>query len=183
MSLMYAQMGMSALSALGGYSTAKHNASMKRMMQDYNNSMSAFAAAQALNTQTGNEISVRDAAVTARQTIDLQSMQDRANAEVSAAAAGVAGGSVEAAMRGLTRSKLQAQEALRRKMQAHSRANTETRRGIAINKAMNKDISVIPKPSVASALLGLGASMIDVYDQHQPEGQKTTDAMAKWWRG
>lgn len=182
MSLMYAQMGLAGINAISGYGTAKHNASMQRMQQDYTNSMNAFAAAQALNTQTANETSLRDAAVTAKLAMQGQSMQDMARAEVSAAAAGVAGGSVDAAMRGLTRSKLQAQMALKRKMQSHSRANAASRRGIALNKAMGKDISVIPKSSVASALLGLGAQMIDIYDSHQPEGQQTTDIMARWGR-
>lgn len=179
---MYAQMGMSVISGLSAHGTAKHNARMETIMRDYNQTMSDISAAQQLNTMTENEISARDASIRAASALDIQSMKDRANAEVDAAASGVAGGSVRNSLRGLTRSRLMAKKAMHEKVKAQKRSFAQDRRNVALARVMNKDVSVIPKPSTASALLGLGASMIDIYDSHQPDGQKIEDTIAGWGR-
>lgn len=181
-SLMYAQMGMKVVGGLSAYGEQKHKSRMEEIMRGYQQTMTDISAAQQLNTMTANEVSARDAAMRASVALNVQSMQDRANAEVSAAAAGVSGGSVRSTMRGLMRSRLMAQQAMHNKVQAQKRSFAQDRRNFALNRAMNKDISVIPKPSAASALLGLGASMIDIYDSHQPEGQKVSDTIAGWGR-
>ncbi len=182
MSLMYAQMGMKVVDALSAHGQAKHKVRMEEIMRDYQQTMSDISAAQQLNTMTANEISARDASIRAASALDIQSLQDRAGAEVEAAAAGVAGGSVRNTMRGLTRSRLMAKKAMHDKVQAQKRSFTQDRRNVALARVMNKDVSVIPKPSAASALLGLGASMIDIYDSHQPDGQKIEDTIARWGR-
>jgi hypothetical protein len=182
MSLMYMQMGMKAVGAFSTFSAASHQSKMERISRDYQEKMSAISAAMQLNVQTQNEIDSRDALVRAGVALEITAMQDRAEAEVSAAAAGAAGGSVTGVMRGLMRSRLQAKQALRHQKFQQARANTQTRRNIEFAKVMGKDISPIGKPSAASALLGLGASMIDIYDSHQPDGQRTADKMAEWFR-
>lgn len=182
MSLMYAQMGMAAVSAFSQFSQSKHQHKMEEINRKYQETMSGISAAQQLNTLTANEISLRDAAVRAGVSIETQSLEDRAVAEVAAATAGVSGGSVKSTMRGLMRSRLMAQHSLRKKVEAQKRAATQDRRNVALSRAMNKDVSVIARPNTASALLGLGASMIDIYDSHQPHGSKTTDILAGWGR-
>lgn len=182
MSLMYAQMGMAAVGAYSGYQQQKHDAKMQQLQQAYQNKMSDISKAFSLNTQTENEINVRDAGVRASQAIQIQSMQNKSSAIVGAAAAGVHGSSVNSAMRGLTRSKLQASEALNFKMKAQARSDLTQRRNIHLSAAFNRDVSPIGKPSAASALLGLGMSMIDIYDSNQPEGQQSTDRLANWGR-
>ena len=181
MSLMYMQMGMSVLDTLSGISQANHEYEMTKMVQKHQHTMSALSTAMNLNTNTRNMVSLRDATVRAKQAVDVQSMQDAASTEAGAAAAGVRGGSVAGAMRGIMRSNLAAKHTVRRNALGQQGAMQQERKNIVLSGVMNRDISVIPKPSVASALLGLGANLIDIYDTHQPDGERTTDAMSKWW--
>lgn len=165
---MYAQMGMSVVSAFDSFGAAKHSAAMDKVSRDYQEKMSSISAAMQFNTLTENEIGTRDALVRASTAIQVQSMQDRASSEAGAAAAGVTGGSVTSTMRGMMRSNLQAKHSLRKRKEAEARAHTNNRRNVRLAQVMNKDISPIAQPSAASALLGLGASMLDIYDSHQP---------------
>ena len=48
----------------------------------------------------------------------------------------------------------------------------EQRKSVAIGAVLNQDIQVIPKPSMGSMLLGAGTNMLQIYDSHQPEGNK-----------
>lgn len=177
--LTYAKMGMSVVSTLSDMNTQSTEYKLRRQAQDYQNHMQAFTGALSLNAQTENEINVRDAAARAATSIQLQSMQDRAGATASAAASGVTGSSVASAQRGLMRSKLQASEALKKRLAMQRRANTSARRNVHLGMALNKDVSVIPRPSAVSSLLGLGASLIDIYDENQPDGSRTTDALSE----
>jgi hypothetical protein len=172
MSLMYAQMGMKVVGAFSSFSASSHDAKMAKISRDYQQKMAAISAAMQLNVQTQNEIETKDAMVRASVALELTAMQDKAEAEVSAAAAGNAGGSVVGTMRNLMRSRLQARQALRIQKQQQARANTQTRRNIAFGKVMGTDISPLGKPSPASALLGLGANLIDVWESNQPENNK-----------
>ena len=182
MSLMYAQMGMQVISALNGIRQQKHEVRMEEISRKYRETMTAISASQQYNTMTDNEIAMRDAAVRTSVALNVQSLQDRGSAEVDAAAAGVKGGSVQATMRGLMRSRLQARQALRMKVAAQAKSASNDRRNLAFSVVMNKDISPLPRVSTSSALLGLGASIIDTYDSNQPEGQKIADTLAGWGR-
>lgn len=180
--LMYAQMGLNAVSTGFDFLSSREKAKMQKIQQDYQNTMSALSAAQSLNSVTENEIGLRDAAIRAESTLQLQTMRDKADGEVAAAAAGVRGGSVKSVMRGMMRDSLQAKFALKQNHKNERRSALSQRRNILISKAFNKDISVIPRPSAASALLGLTKSTLDIWDSHQPEGQKISDKLAGWGR-
>jgi len=175
---MYAQMGLTTLKAGLGHIAAKGQFKLDKMQQDYNNAMQAIATAQQNNALTHQEVNARDASVRAAQSVELQALQDKSSATASAASAGVRGGSVRATMNGLSRSRMQAKFALQERMKSQANANTQNRRNVAMSAVYSKDISVIPRPSAASALLGLSASIIDIYDSHQPEGQKVSDTLA-----
>lgn len=177
--LMYAEMGMSIVSAFGSYSAQKFDADMAALNRKYRETMSGISAAMQLNTLTENEISAREAAVSASIQLQQQSLKDRGAARVSAGAAGVAGGSVTNTMRGLMRSKMMAQKALRDRVAQQRRAETQQRRNVALARAMDTEVSVLPQASLTSSLLGLGAEIINIYDAHQPEGQRTTDTLAR----
>lgn len=168
MSLMYAQMGMKALGAFSAFSAASHGAKMDAISRAYQEKMAGISAAMQLNVQTGNEIEARDAAVRASVALETTALEDRADARASAAASGSAGGSVVGTMRGLMRSRLRAKYALSVQKQNQARANTQSRRNIEFSRVMGTDISPIGKPSAASALLGLGANIIDLYESNQP---------------
>jgi hypothetical protein len=181
-SLMYAQMGMSVVSAFGAYNTQKHTVKMEEISRKYRETMAGISAAQQLNTMTDNEIAVKDAADRTALALGIQSIQDRGSAEAAAAGAGVKGGSVRATVRGLMRSRLAAREALRMKVQAAAKSSRNERANLALSRVMGKDITPVMKPSATSALLGLGASIIDIYDDSRPEGGKIADTMAGWGR-
>lgn len=172
MSLMYAQMGMKALGTFSAFSASRHSAKMEEISRAYQEKMSAISAAMQLNVQTQNEIEQKDAVVRASAALEITAMEDRAEAEVSAAASGAGGGSVVGTMRNLMRSRLRAKQALRTQQQNQARANLQTRRNIEFAKVMGKDLSPIGKPSVASALLGLGSGLIDIYESNQPENRQ-----------
>lgn len=179
MSLMYAQMGLSVVSAIGQYGAQQHQYNMQKISRDYQEAMSGISFAMQSNTLTHNEVGARDALIRAGASIQAQSMKDRATARTEAAAAGVAGGSVTNTIRGLQRSRLLAGKALQERQAAQARANTNNRRQAAFARAMNKDISPLQPPSIASSLLGLGASLIDVYDSHQAPGDTLQDSLSR----
>ena len=113
---MYAQMGNKAVGVVSDHLLQNTQRKMQLDAQEHRNTMSAISAAMQSNNITREEINTQDSARRLKQQIDLASMQDKGNAEVSAAAAGVAGGSVDNTMRGLTRSAMQANYARIRKM-------------------------------------------------------------------
>jgi hypothetical protein len=180
--LMFAQMGSKVVSALGQYSAQQHQYRMEKIARQYRERMSAISLSMQNNTLTSNEIEANDALIRARQSIDIAGMKQEAAAEAGAAAAGVAGGSVTSTMRGLMRSRYRAYHAHDQRRAQQNRQNTQARRQTALAAAMNKDITPIIKPSAASALLGLGAGLIDIYDSHQTPGNRTTDALARMGR-
>lgn len=180
MSIMYAQMGMSVIGAFASHSAQKHDYKMQKMTRRYMETMSAIAAASQLNTQTLNEIEMRDAGVRAGVSIEAASRRDKGALEVAAASAGIEGGSVVNSMRGLERSRLLARAARQDALEGQARQNTQQRRNIAMSRAMNKDVSPLVAPSAADALLGLGAAVIDIYDSHQPQGSRVADTLAGW---
>lgn len=169
-SLMYAQMGLSAISGVTDFAVAREQAKMDAVIQSYNNTISAISAAQSQNTVTRNEIQAVDASI--RQGLDIQKSLLRAEgaARVATGAAGVKGGSVDSVMRGLRSSASQAQFARTEQTRLQMEAFGQERRNIGIAKALNKDVSVLPKPSATTALLGLGTNMLKIWDTHQTPG-------------
>ncbi len=179
MSLMYMQMGMSALGAVSNYSAASHESKMQKISRDYQKAVSDISFRMQSNAITENDIEQRDAVTRASAALQITSLQDKASAEAGAAAAGVRGGSIDTTLRGIMRSGLQAKHAMRKKIEAISKATARERSNLRFSKVAGTDVSPIGKPSVASSLLGLGASMLDIWDSHQPEGKKITDRMAR----
>lgn len=170
MSLMYAQMGLSAISTFGSYKVASIQADMQQRMQQYQNTMSALSAAQSRNTITSNEVSVRDASVRVAEQIQQQALTQEGSAAVAAGAAGVAGSSTAAVMRDLKGSAARANKSRTDQLQAQYRAFGQERRNVNLAQVYNKDVSVIPKPSSASMLLGLSTGLLDIWDSHQTPG-------------
>ena len=169
---MYSQMGLSAVQSLGQYASASIQTKLQRSMQEYRNTMSQLSAARAKNAVTINENRAQDAATQAEQMIQRQAIQDQGRQAVDAAAAGVTGNSVEMAARDLRASAGRASYAQERQHQQAMAEMGEQRKSIAIGAIMNQDISVIPKPSAGSMLLGMGTNLLSIYDSHQPEGSR-----------
>ena len=195
-------MGAQVLDASSKYNTAKAETAineakndvldteqrMHQAAQAHRNTMNKLSGAVQQNAITAAQVQTQDTGARLAQAIQKQSMQDQGTAAVSAAAAGVSGGSVRATMLGLRRSALSAHGARQRNSDSAIMALEENRKNINRAVIMGEDISVIPErvrdvlpaPSAASSLLGLTAGLIDVYDDNQPKGSKTTDTWANW---
>jgi hypothetical protein len=176
---MLMRMGTQTIGALSSFSISKTQHSMEVSARAHRETMSALSAGIQQNAITVAEINTQDSAVRLSSAIQSQSIKDRGAAAVSAAAAGVAGGSVEATMRGLRRSALNAQSARMRNLDSSLQASAQDRKNIELAQIMGKDISILPAPSSGAALLGLGASLLDTWDANQPQGLTSTDRLAE----
>lgn len=177
--LMYAQMGMAAVSAYSQYSAAKHDAKMREIQQKYHNKMVAISRVNELNNLTENEIATTDAFKRAQVAMASSALQDKANAELSAAVAGVRGGSVEATQRGLARSKLTADWTLQRKRKSQIMAESQQWMSVNVDALRARDTAIIPKPSVSAAVTGLATTLLDIYDTNQPESQQISSHLSR----
>lgn len=156
-------------------------ADMQEAQQAHNNAMRRLSSAQQQNSMTLQEAQLQDKAARLGESLQIASMQDRGSAEVNAAAAGVAGGSVQMALLGLKRSAIQAQDARMRNLNSEMQAAQEQRNNIKLAGIVGEDISIIQRPSIGAALLGIGVGVLDVYDQNQPKGSKIADGRITDW--
>lgn len=181
----YMRMGVQAFGGVTDFMIRGIQASMNEAAQAHSNAMRELASASATNQVTLAESQIRDKSMRLSAALQKQSIKDRGSAEVSAAAAGVKGGSVEQMMLGLRRSAMQAQHARMRNRDAQLLAQDTQRNNIKLAAVLGEDISVIPQPSAASAMLGLGAQLIQTYDENQPEGSRFADSdrrVSDWFR-
>lgn len=175
--MMGLQLGFGALGAATDFLVASEQAKMRSNAIKHNNAMRAISAGEQLKALERKGTATKQAAARAMLADSIVNMQDRASAEVSAAAAGVAGGSVEAVMRDIERSALYQQG---NRLDSHENAQrsiAQEKQNTRLQSVMGDDISVVAKPSLASSVLGLGISAVGIYDQHQPEGQKTSNVL------
>lgn len=156
-------------------------ADMQAAQQAHGNAMRSLSSAQQQNSVTLQEAQLQDKAARLGTSLQIASMKDRGSAEVNAAAAGVAGGSVQQALLGLKRSAIQAQDARMRNLSSEMMATQEQRSNIRLAAVMGEDISVIQRPSIGTALLGIGVNVMQTYDDNQPEGSKLADGRVTDW--
>lgn len=166
-----AQLGNQALSAGTDFLLSDIQAKMQRDAQKHRNTMSSISAALQMNSITIAEAQALDQSRRVQKQIAIASMQDKGNAEVNAAAAGVSGGSVDSVMRGLERSALNANYARMRSLDSTLKARGQDRKNVTLSKIFNEDTTVFQSPSMGMALLGLGTKLVDTYNQNQPEGE------------
>lgn len=173
---MFMKMGVQAFGAATDFAIGNIQADMEEATQAYGNSMRLLSSAQQQNTVTLAEAQLKDKSKRLSASLQTASLKDKGAARVSAAAAGVAGGSVKQALLGLKRSALGAQDARMRNLNSNLFAQDQQRRNIQLAAVLGQDTSVIARPSAASAMLGLGAALIDTYDANQPEGSRSFDS-------
>ena len=166
-SFMLAEMGLTGLNGVANIMIGNTERSIKKIMDKYNDTMSALSAAQANNQVTRNEVSVGKQIKLAEAGDQVATMQATESAKVAAAAAGVSGNSVAVTLNAFARGKAQKEMARDLEEQQVYGGLNDQRRSIATQRAYGKSISIMPSTS-ATSLLGLGASLLDVYKQHQP---------------
>lgn len=169
MSIMLAQMGLSIASTASNYFQASAEHKVSSRMQKFRNTMNELSAARQMNAVEVNRVRTDEAGFLADLMLQKQAMQDQAEVENNAAAAGVAGGSVDMVMNDLKASASLASYAQKRKLHDQRTEFKEMKRTIRVNAIMGKDVQVIPKPSAGAALLGVGTNLLDIYDSHQPQ--------------
>ena len=169
------QIGSAAFSAHTGLKTQQIQADMQESAQAYSNQMRSISAAQQINAVSQEEVAMGDASRRLEATLQQTSMQDKGVAEVNAAAAGVQGGSVDQALLGLRRSSVQAQHSRLRNLHSGLLASGKQKSNINLARILGEDVSIIQRPSTGSAMMGLGASLIDIMDSNNPDGNKSTD--------
>lgn len=167
MSLMFAQMGLSLVQDIGAFGEASIDAKMARSRQAYQNTMSALSAANAYNTVTFNENQALKQSDITRQAQQIAALEQEGKADVASGAAGVSGNTSDLIVRDLEASAARANKVRLDQLSGQMIAYGQERKNIELSKIYNKDISVIPKPSAASAMLGIGTNLLSIYDSHQ----------------
>lgn len=169
----------SAFGAASSFYIQKQQAKMQESAREHANVMRGLAAGQEQNAVSRQSTALRDATQRVALEQEIASLQDKGSAEVAAAAAGVAGGSVDQVMRNIKRQALVAQANRKLSYNNQAAALDQERVNIELRRITGEDISVIQKPSAATALLGLGTSLVQSYDANQPAGSRSTDALAE----
>lgn len=179
MNPMYASMGIDIAQGVGGFFEARIASKLAGKLQKYRNEMLQITAAMSQNVNLQNTIATRDANVRVALAVSVTAAEDKGFAEVSAAAAGVRGGSVDRTMRGLRRSAANAQAARKARFSAEMKGHRNELVKMRVSAIMGKDITIQTKPSMLSSIMGLGATLSDTYDQFQPEGEKLGDILKR----
>jgi hypothetical protein len=68
-----------------------------------------------------------------------------------------------------------------RNLNSEMMASQEQRSNIKLAGIMGEDISIIQRPSIGTALLGIGVSVMETYDKNQPKGSKLADGKITDW--
>lgn len=163
-----AQVGLAALSANAAGAASEQQYKANKKWQKYENTMLRLSDAQNQNAITQNQTYATMASAAAALEIDKQLIQQRGQATVEAAAAGVGGGSVASSVRAVTRSAASLEYARQEELKAQYLGFDAQRRNSAFNAKMSMDESYIPKPSPLSTILGFAKDVtktgIDNYD-------------------
>lgn len=165
-------------STIGGYFAQNNQSKLERAWQEYNNTMARLTGAMNQNVITNNEVLASQALATQGIQLQQQETLTASKGEVSAAAAGVAGRSVDQTI-----------------MNIHANAaNVERQREIQLNGVylnadqaqINNDLSVIghqdnsfiAKPSLGTTLLGAGLQNLkqfpSIFTGYDPKGSNAT---------
>ena len=175
---MIGKIATTAIGAHADYSIQKTQHSMDMSALKHKQQMKKISQAMQMNSVSLKEAELHDKSIRMAQTLQITSLKDKGNAEVAAAAAGVAGGSVDMTMQGLERASLNANFARIKNVRSAEDAMHDARKNITLQGVFSDDIGVLVPPSPSMALLGFGASAVDIYNENQPEGTRTSDSLA-----
>lgn len=168
-SYMMQEMGLKSIASVSKFFVSKEEARIQRIMQKHNNIMTALSAAQSHNQINRNAVEIERQYTLANAADQVVAMQDQEAARLAAAASGTSGNAVATTMHDLARAEAQKRYANEKARDtAHIDINDQ-RRQVELSKVYGTNIDVLPKPSFATALLGLGTSLLDTWREHNPE--------------
>lgn len=168
-----------AVGAYSDYKLSKTQFEMDKASKEHNEYMRKMQYTLVKNTEADDRAALHDQAVNAAVAIGITSKQDKANAEVSAAAAGVAGSTIEGTARGLEQSFLRAHSARKKNERAARRQLDKQALNTDLAHIFGRDVSQLSKPSVAASALGLGVGLVELWDENQPEGMRIADRLGR----
>ncbi|KJC51083.1 hypothetical protein UP09_03290 [Bradyrhizobium sp. LTSP885] len=161
--------GLSALRNGMSYKTAKEDADAKQKWQDYKNTMTKLSLAANQNVLVTNANMARDASAEQQFSIERSAYLTEAQAEASAAAAGVGGRSVNDVLFDIDNNAAMAQS--RRKADLKSQylqidnQNTQS----TWQAAMQMDYSPIPQPNPATYMLNFATDATKLWQSSRPK--------------
>ena len=152
----------SGLSSIGSYIAARQQAESDRQWQEYNNKMTRIQDAQNQNAITANANMRREREHAQLMQIDKSEKATLATAEVSAAASGTIGRSVNMVLFDINRNAANARGALAKDSDMQDVQDQNQRMQSAMQSEMELDLRYITNPSPASLLLGLGTAGLNL---------------------
>lgn len=152
-----AQAAMSALSAASQYKADKAQAKAQQAFQKYRNTMTRLSDGVNQNAITTNELLMREASAEQGVQIAQQGLFDTARVEVSAAAAGVKGRSVNQTMLDTNRDIAVRERQRQVSLDNAMLAVDQQRLNSSMSAEMQQDYSYIPKPKAATYFLKFAA--------------------------
>lgn len=161
--------GLAALRSGMQYSEAKKSADAKQAWQSYKNTMTQLSNANNQNTITTNENIQRKASVDQAFDIDRSEYLTSAQAEVSAAASGTAGRSVNAVQFDIERNASFAQSQRQNDLSAQYLQDDNSRQQSAFQAANQMDYSPIPQPNPATYMLNFATDASKLYMSSKPK--------------
>lgn len=174
MNLMHLQMGVSALGGLANYGIASIESAMQESRRKFNNTMAKLNAAEAHNTITLNQALADDANLNAAMQQEITHMQDSGVAEVNAAVNGARGQVVAGVLQDLRMSNNRAEGARMRQYRVQRYASEVQRYNTDLSAISGQNYMPVSRPSLGTALLGIGSDMAGIYENYQPESRKIT---------
>ncbi len=171
-----AQAGLSTAGSFMSYKAEKAQYKAKKQWQEYNNKMLRIVDASNQNAITTNTINMQQSATLQAINNQRSSILAAGAAAVSAGAAGVEGNSVNMTMFDIQRNGAVAEYTRALGVsQAHDQF-AQQRLQSATSAHMQQDFSYIPKPSLASAVLGGLAGGATAFDNQQRQSGGRTIA-------
>ena len=157
-----AGMAMQGLSMFANHGEQLKNWKAQKAIQEYKNKMTNIAAGQKQNAITTNVTLAIQAS--ARKAADMQvnRMSAMASAEANAAASGVEGNAVDLTLTQIANMAGQAEHERQTQLETTFLQAKTQRRAAQLDAQMNQDISYLPKPELASKILGFGADAFSV---------------------
>ena len=168
-------MGLNLFSKVGGFLVSKEQEKLAKAQRKYNETMAALSAASNKNAINMNQIAMEDQTVFARLSIQSAAMQEQADFDVEAAAAGVMGRSIRMGQQQLAADAARSESSLDRQAQAERRGFGQQRTQVDAQRIWGRDVSPIPKANMGEMLFGLATSTIDIWDEHNPQDRQSTE--------
>lgn len=151
---------MGIFQSFGSFIAAGQKAESDRKWQDYNNKMTRLQDAQNQNALTTNENMRKERKHVQLMQVQMSETATKASAEVSAAATGTIGRSVNMVLFDVGRNGARARQAIEKDDDWQDAQTDNQRMQSAMQTELQLDLRHIPGPSPASLMLGLGTGLI-----------------------